>query len=261
MQHAPNADEIHAIPERARRKRLLNMSANERWASALLGSVLLAAALKARGFARLIAGATGGLFVLRAARGHCPIYAALDISTRPSYGFAPRLPPTKERADEMTRVERALTIARTPEEVYQFLHDPKNIPHFAAHVVSIEDLGSGRFRAIAREEWAKPWEMIIENDEKNRAIVLRHSVDPKERLTILLAEAPGGRGTELKVALDFKRERKALMRALTVVAGDDPDTLLQEDLRRLKMLLEAGEVVTVEGQPMGHGSKGIVYEA
>ncbi len=33
--------------------------------------------------------------------------------------------------------------------------------------------------------------------------------------------------------------------------GQDPEQRLAEDLRRVKQILEAGEVPTIEGQPMG----------
>lgn len=253
MHYARNNDELHAIPERARRKRMLNVGVKERWASAVFGAALLATALKRRGWLGLLAGATGSFFAMRGARGYCPAYAALDISSRPAVGREPRLPPSRHGMDDLMRVESAVTIARPPTEVYQFLRNPHNIPRFATHIAAIEDLGGGQFRATARDESVKPWELFIDYDEQSRAILLHHAMDARQRLTILLDEAPGGRGTELKVAFDVKRERKALHRILSAIAGDDPDTQLRAVLRRLKMLLEAGEVVTVEGQPMGHG--------
>jgi len=255
MQYASKVDEMHAVPQRARRKKMLNVGVKERWASAMFGAALLATALKQRGWLGFVAGAAGSFLAVRGASGYCPAYAALNISSRPALGPAHRLQPFQQRRGALVRVECSVTIARPPAEVDQFLRNPQNIPRFAAHVESIEDMGGGHFRVVPRDELVKPWDMFVDYDEKGRAIVLHHSTDPRQKLSVLLAEAPGGRGTELKVAFDVERERKALRRALTAIAGDDPDTLLREDLRRLKMLLEAGELVTVEGQSMGHGAR------
>jgi uncharacterized membrane protein len=250
-EHALNDEDIHAIPWHARRTTPLNVGARERWASAIFGAALLATGLKRKGLLGFAAGAAGTYLATRAVRGHCPAYAAIGVSTRNVQGLGPQL--MSGRTEEFFRVERSITIARPATEVYQFLRDPTHIPHFAAHIANVENLGEGRFLAIPRNGSAKPWEMLVEYDEEGRGIVLHHSEEPLERLTIMLADAPGGRGTELRVAFDIERQRKALRRALTIMSGDDPDTLLRADLRRLKMLLEAGEVVTVEGQSMGQG--------
>jgi uncharacterized membrane protein len=39
--------------------------------------------------------------------------------------------------------------------------------------------------------------------------------------------------------------------AVARVFGEDPELQVQEDLRRLKQILETGETPTVEGQPTG----------
>ena len=35
------------------------------------------------------------------------------------------------------------------------------------------------------------------------------------------------------------------------ILGEDPAANVQEDLRRLKMLIETGEIATIDGQPSG----------
>ncbi len=41
--------------------------------------------------------------------------------------------------------------------------------------------------------------------------------------------------------------------AIAKLFGEDPELQIKEDLRRFKMLMEAGEIATTEGQPRGKG--------
>jgi uncharacterized membrane protein len=59
--------------------------------------------------------------------------------------------------------------------------------------------------------------------------------------------APGGRGTILRVELDYRPPAGALDSLVARVFGQAPEQQLREDLRRLKQLLEIGEIVSNEG--------------
>jgi len=60
-----------------------------------------------------------------------------------------------------------------------------------------------------------------------------------------------GRGTEVKVVLRYDPPGGALGAAVAKLFGEEPSMQVQEDLRRLKQLLEAGELATTAGQPWG----------
>ncbi|TKD03488.1 YgaP-like transmembrane domain [Polyangium fumosum] len=247
--NTPKLDDIHGIPARARRMKPLNVGPSERVVSAALGSGLVAWGLWRRGALGLLAGAVGGALAHRGVRGHCPAYAALGMSSRkaPKPTYMPLL-----ETETFTRIERSVTVARPANEVYSFLRDPAHVPHFAPHVERVEDLGDGRIRVwTAVHGERSSWEAHIDLDHEARAIVLGHAEGPPERLAILLGNAPGGRGTEIRLVLELSKTRGILLRALAAVAGADPDAWARAGLRRLKMLLEAGEIVTTEGQPSG----------
>jgi uncharacterized membrane protein len=63
--------------------------------------------------------------------------------------------------------------------------------------------------------------------------------------------APAGRGTEIHVRFEFDIPGGAVGQAVKKVAGDDPQQLVRDDLRRLKQLVETGEIVRSEGAPSG----------
>ncbi|HEX8151510.1 MAG TPA: cyclase, partial [Thermoanaerobaculia bacterium] len=66
--------------------------------------------------------------------------------------------------------------------------------------------------------------------------------------------AAGGRGTEVKVVLRYDPPGGVFGAAVSKMFGEDPDYQVQEDLRRLKMLVETGEIATIAEQPTGRYS-------
>jgi uncharacterized membrane protein len=69
--------------------------------------------------------------------------------------------------------------------------------------------------------------------------------------SVHFSPATGGRGTEVKVVLRYDPPGGVLGATVSKLLGEDPEMNVQEDLRRLKMLMETGEIATTEGQPAG----------
>jgi uncharacterized membrane protein len=80
---------------------------------------------------------------------------------------------------------------------------------------------------------------------------LRREVE-QHAATVRLADAPGGRGTELIVEFLYDPPAGDLGAAAEKLTGRDLATQLSDDLRRLKQQLEAGEVIRSDGTPGGH---------
>ena len=57
--------------------------------------------------------------------------------------------------------------------------------------------------------------------------------------------------TEVRLNQKFDPPGGQVAIALAKVLGSAPDQLAKENLRRLKQLLEAGEIPTITGQPSG----------
>ena len=64
--------------------------------------------------------------------------------------------------------------------------------------------------------------------------------------------APTDRGTEVKVVMEYNLPGGGLTSAIAKLFGEDPEQQIGDDLRHFKMLMEAGEIATTEGQPTGH---------
>jgi hypothetical protein len=135
---------------------------------------------------------------------------------------------TTEEDDELTA--RTMTIDRPQEEIFAFLRDPSNV----ARVWQ----GSADWPALAIEE------------EPGRAIAW-HSTDRGSSHfsgRIELRPAPAGRGTEVTVMLATP-SRNPLHKLWDKVRADDPRIQSRRALRRLKQLLETGEIATAAPGP------------
>jgi uncharacterized membrane protein len=64
---------------------------------------------------------------------------------------------------------------------------------------------------------------------------------------------PGGRGTIVKVAMEYYPPGGPAGTALAMLFNQSPEQQIYDDLRRLKQVLETGEVLRSDGSPDGAG--------
>jgi len=62
-------------------------------------------------------------------------------------------------------------------------------------------------------------------------------------------------GTRVTVHLQYNPPGGKLGAAVAKMFGEEPNQTIREDLRRLKQLMEAGEIPTTEGQPSGRAAR------
>ena len=66
-------------------------------------------------------------------------------------------------------------------------------------------------------------------------------------------QAAGGRGTVVRVELNYNPPGGAAGALVAKLLGSDPDGQMQTDLRRFKQVIELGEVVVSDGTLTGEG--------
>jgi uncharacterized membrane protein len=164
--------------------------------------------------------------------------------------------------DERTlTVEKTLAINRSPQECYDMWRAVENFPRFMEFVDSVTPIGQNRFHWVARSPGGAriEWDSEITNDQPGRLIAWR-SVDEAdvEHAGVVRFE-PGrdGRGTWLRVEMQYRPPGGALGAMLARIANAAPKQAIEEDIRRFKRLMETGEVPTIEGQP--HGRRSMFY--
>jgi uncharacterized membrane protein len=148
-------------------------------------------------------------------------------------------------------------VNRPPEEVYNFWRKFENLPRFMRHLESVEDMGNGRsrWRVKGPAGMQVQWEATIIADEPGRVITWRslEGSDVDNAGAVRFEGAPGGRGTIVKVNIEYKPIGGALGAAVAKLFGEEPEQQLDDDLRRFKQVMEVGEVVVSDATLLGTG--------
>lgn len=228
-----------------------NVGELERWVSVVAGSAIAAYGLKKRTLPGFVAAAVGGMLVHRGATGRCFVYGALGASTATEHqGQQVSVPYGRG-----VGVEKSVTINATPEQLYAFWRNFENLPRFMENLEHVKVIDSKRSHWVAKGPagFDAEWDAEIINEVPNELIGWR-SVEGSRvdnAGSVHFTPATGGRGTELKVVLRYDPPGGIFGAAVSRLLGEDPDWQVQEDLRRLKQLVEAGEIATIEGQATG----------
>jgi uncharacterized membrane protein len=171
--------------------------------------------------------------------------AALDAFTAQRLGRAGGAVPRLEAGPQ--RVTEVITIKRSREDVYQFWRQLANLPPFMAHVVSVElrNETTSHWTVTAAAGRTVEWDAEIVEDRPNELIAWRslEGSQIENAGTVRFSHAPGGRGTEVRVELVYHAPGGRLGAALAKLIGREAGQQTKSDLRRLKQVLETGEVV------------------
>ena len=143
-------------------------------------------------------------------------------------------------------VDRSITIKRVAREVYAYWRDLTHLPEFIDHLeaVTVVD-GVSTWRAKPLPGVSLEWQAEIVQDREGEGFSWRSlpgSSIPK-RGSVRFAKAPGGRGTEVRLHLEYEPPGGAVGAAFARLFRGLPALAFEADLRRLKQILETGEVV------------------
>jgi uncharacterized membrane protein len=179
------------------------------------------------------------------------LIAAERQSSRP---LAPYSPPR----DRDLHLHKHITVNKSPEELYQFWKNFENFPQFMSHLESVERIDDKRSRWTAKAPVGTiSWEAEVTDDIPNERVAwhsLPNSAVPN-RGCVEFKGAPGRRGTEVHVEIYYSPPAGTLGATIAQLFGEEPHFQVQEDLRKFKQIVEAGEVATTVGQPTGRGGR------
>ena len=116
-------------------------------------------------------------------------------------------------------------------------------------------MGDGRTRWTAAAPLGRSveWDAEITEDVPGQRLAWRslEGADVSNEGSVEFRQAPGGRGCEIHVDPRYEAPAGKLGEVIARFFGEDPRQQLDDDLRRLKQVLETGEVVRSEGAPGG----------
>jgi uncharacterized membrane protein len=148
-------------------------------------------------------------------------------------------------------------VNRSPEEVYSFWRSFENLPRFMKHLESVHDQGDGRSHWVAKGPAGTTveWDATIIADVPNEVITWRslEDADVDNAGAVRFEEAPGERGTIVKVNIQYNPPAGVIGATIAKLFGEEPEQQLNDDLRRFKQVMEVGEVVVSDATLMGTG--------
>jgi uncharacterized membrane protein len=144
-----------------------------------------------------------------------------------------------------------------PDEVYSFWRNFENLPRFMRHLESVEDLGDDRSHWVAKGPagMTVEWDATMVADDPGKVITWRslENSDVDNAGAVRFERAPGGRGTIVKVNIEYNPIGGVVGAAVAKLFGEEPEQQLNDDLRRFKQVLEVGEVVVSDATVTGTG--------
>lgn len=211
----------------------------ERVASIAAGLLLLRKLYKTPGIhpTKLL---TGSYLIYRGVSGKCLLYKGIGNKGRQS----------------AVNARAVFTVNKPRSEVYAFWRKLSNLPKFMSHIESVEEKSETLSHWTMALPWHAgqlSWDASIVKDEPGELIGW-HS----EKTAMLtnsgkaeFFDAPGGRGTVVKLVVSYHPPAGELGRKVAEVFNPAFEALIKEDLRNFKQVIEAGEIATIKGQPSG----------
>lgn len=183
------------------------------------------------------------------------VYAAVRVSSaRPHTSRTNRTAETPSTRGRTVDVTAAITISREVDEVNGYWHQFENLPSFMAHLESVREDGA-RSHWVAKAPGGRTveWDAEVTEDVPNERISWQstENASVSNSGTVRFTPAPKGRGTELRVEMQYSPPGGAVGAAVAKLFGEEPNQQVRDDLRRLKQVLETGQVSRSEGSPEG----------
>jgi uncharacterized membrane protein len=238
-QHYTRAREYHEGDHRA------NVGSVERSLSIIGGGALAFYGLR-RSLGHLALMLGGGTLVYRGLTGHCPLYKAIGVSTV-----------SREGGSGVT-LEATITINKPAAEVYRFWRHLENHPRFMKHLEAVVSTGNTHSHWVAKGPLQLPvqWDAEIVEERENALLswLSLPGADVDNAGTVRFRELPNGRGTEVRLQLEYAPPGGTVGVALARLFKTLTMQQLKEDLRRCKQIIEAGETPTTAHQPSGRNA-------
>ena len=155
-------------------------------------------------------------------------------------------------------VRKTINISAPVERVYEFWSNYENFPRFMSHLREVRETAPGRSHWIAKG----PGGATVEWDADITQVIPKQLLAWKslpgsvvENTGSVRFDQNGNGGTRLTIQLSYQPPAGAMGHALAKLFGADPKQAMDEDLIRLKSLLEIGKT-RLNGEIITQGNLG-----
>lgn len=145
------------------------------------------------------------------------------------------------------RAWHSVTVNKPIAEVYSYWRSLENLPLFMEHLESVQVIDSRRshWKAKAPAGTTVEWDAEITEEKENELLSWRSmpgSTVPNAG-TVRFKAAPGGRGTEVHVVMEYDIPGGMLGSVIAKLFREEPGQQVRDDLRHFKQVMETGEIV------------------
>lgn len=145
-------------------------------------------------------------------------------------------------------VAKTVTINRSRQKLYEYWRDLANLPAFMDNVISVVRLDERRWHWVVKapRDRRVEWTAVITEDRPGELIAWasEEGADVPNSGRIDFRDAPGGRGTWVTATILYDPPMGVIGRSIAKMFQREPAIQVRRDLRRLKQLMETGEVAT-----------------
>jgi uncharacterized membrane protein len=218
-----------------------NISDVERWLSVATGIGLAGYGLvKHKGPAAWTLAGFGALLVRRGTSGHCHTYELFGINTAGTGQDTRRA----LGGSSGVIVDENVTINQPIETLYRFWRNLENLPRFMRHLDSVERITDtlSRWRARGPGNTVVEWNAEIINEVPNKVIGWQsiEGSDVVSAGSVNFEDLGQGRGTRVRVRLQYSPPGGKVGAAIVRLLGRDPATEIREDLLQFRQMVESG---------------------
>lgn len=153
-------------------------------------------------------------------------------------------------------VRRTIHIDAAPEKVYELWNNYENFPHFMSSVVEVRDLGNRRSHWVVRGPAGTEFQFdaVLTEQSRPRRLAWRSEPGAEIAQSGSVEFQPSRGGTRVTVRMSYVPPAGTIGHGLAAMIGSDPEHRMEQDLARMKAVIERGAIPSSAAREGGaHG--------
>lgn len=149
-------------------------------------------------------------------------------------------------------VNEAITINRPASELFRYWRNFENLPTIMEHLkeVTCLDPMTSHWVVKAPLGTSVEWDARVVDERQNHSISWAsvQDADVRNAGSVQFDEVPDGRGTVVRVHLEYDPPGGAVGAFFAKLFGEEPHQQIREDLRHFKERMETGQILTTTSE-------------
>ncbi len=153
---------------------------------------------------------------------------------------------------------KTINIDAPIERVFEFWKNPENFPHFMTNVREVRDMGDGRsqWTVAGPAGFSAKWNAVVTEFIPNEVIAWKSEAgSPVANAGIVRFDPGNGGGTRITVRMSYNPPAGAIGHVIATIFGANPKREMDQDLLRMKTMIETGHAPHDAAQPIRSASR------